>query len=74
MEHGDLKNGGGGCFFIELYSINSLFSLRYAIYIPLFLPISLPIFLSLRQAVKWYRGQDNENNEDKKDEDKDKQD
>nr|XP_058955244.1 GPI transamidase component PIG-S-like [Pocillopora verrucosa] len=44
---------------------------KYAIYIPLFLPISLPIFLSLRQAVKWYRGQDNE---DKKDEDKDKQD
>ncbi|KAL9981080.1 hypothetical protein ACROYT_G009739 [Oculina patagonica] len=42
---------------------------KYAIYIPLFLPISLPVLLSLRQAIRWYRGKDNA---DKKDEQKDK--
>jgi len=44
---------------------------KYAIYIPLFLPISLPVLLSLRQAIRWYRGKDNT---DEKDEQKDKQD
>jgi len=44
---------------------------KYAIYIPLFLPISLPVLLSLRQAIKWYRGKDNT---DEKDEQNDKQD
>ncbi|KAM7440278.1 hypothetical protein ABFA07_010500 [Porites harrisoni] len=43
---------------------------KYAIYIPLFLPISLPVLLSLRQAIIWYRGKDDE---DRKDETKDKQ-
>ncbi|CAH3192240.1 unnamed protein product [Porites evermanni] len=43
---------------------------KYAIYIPLFLPISLPVLLSLRQAIIWYRGKDDE---DRKDEKKDKQ-
>ena len=55
-------------------SINSfdlLFISRYAIYIPLFLPISLPVLLSLRQAIRWYRGKDNTG---EKDEQKDKQD
>ena len=53
-------------------SINSFALIsRYAIYIPLFLPISLPVLLSLRQAIRWYRGKDNT---DEKDEQKDKQD
>jgi len=43
---------------------------KYAIYIPLFLPISLPVVLSLRQAVRWYRGKDDADN---KEEHKDKQ-
>lgn len=44
---------------------------KYAIYIPLFLPISLPVLLSLREAVRWYRGHDKDGEKDK---DKDKQD
>lgn len=51
--------------------ISSAFIFRYAIYIPLFLPISLPVLLSLRQAVRWYRGKDNT---DEQDQHKDKHD
>lgn len=40
---------------------------RYAIYIPLFLPISLPVILSLRQAIRWYRGTDDADNNEHKD-------
>ncbi|XP_074637198.1 GPI transamidase component PIG-S-like [Acropora palmata] len=39
---------------------------KYAIYIPLFLPISLPVILSLRQALRWYRGE-NDEKKDKQD-------